>query len=196
MSSAKPQPPRTRRAVSDFLRSALGGDSEVSAYYDEPERHVVAVVEAAHTPHPTFSTYVTASLHAVPNVMDGRDIRAEFLMTAPKGEDSAANIVATSAFCVMKDGWLAAPGVVFPDAVRAHFPDTTVPHVMWVEPFDFADLRNFRVDGVDLDVHVLQAVPVTEGERVLLHEHGFDALSKRLELAQARHFDLYRESVC
>lgn len=196
VSRPKPHLPPTRRAVSDFFRSALGGDAHVRAYYDEPEPYVVAIVEAAHTPSPTLATYATASLHAVPNVMDGHDIRVELLMVAKEGEDAAANVVATAAFCVIKDGWLAAPGVVFPNAVREYFPGTTVPHLMWTEPFDFADLSTIRVDGMDENVHVLQGVPLTEPERALLHEHGFDALSSRLESAEAQHFDLYRESVC
>jgi antitoxin YqcF len=136
VSRPKPQLPPTRRAVSDFFRSALGGDAHVRAYYDEPERYVVSVVEAAHTPSPTLATYATASLHAVPNVMDGHDIRVELLMVAKEGEDAAANVVATAAFCVIKNGWLAAPGVVFPNAVREYLPETTVPHLMWTEPFE------------------------------------------------------------
>jgi hypothetical protein len=196
VSRATPTPPPTRRAVSDFLKSTLGGESQVRAYYDEAERHVVAVVESAGTPDPALSTYVTASLHAVSNTMNGRDIRVELLMVVPEAEDRAGNIVATAAFCVMKDGWLAAPGVVFPEAVREYVPDTTVPHLMWVEPFDFPDLSSITLDGVDPDVHVLQAVPLTEPERVLLHGGGFETLAKRLESAEASHFDLHRESVC
>ena len=196
MSTSKPQLPATRRAVSEFFESALGGDSQVRAYYDEWEEYVVAVVEALHTPSRTLSTYVTASLHAAPKVMDGRDIRVELLMVAPQGEGSAANIVATAVFCVIKDGWLAAPGVVFPDAVREYLPDTTVPHLMWTEPFDFTDLGTIAVDGLVENLHVLQAVPLTERERDFLLEPGFDALSSRLESAEARHFDLYRVSVC
>jgi hypothetical protein len=167
VSRPKPQLPPTRRAVSDVLRSALGGDAHVRAYYDQHDRFVVAVLEAAHTPSPSLATYATASLHAVPNEMDGQDIRVELLMVAQEGEDAAANVVATAAFCVIKDGWLAAPGVVFPNAVREYFPETTVPHLMWTEPFDFADLSTITVDGMDATVHVLQAVPLTEAELAL-----------------------------
>lgn len=53
--------------------------------------------------------------------MDGRDIRVELLIVAPKDSIAAANVLATAGFFVMKDGWLAAPGVVFVDAVRENF---------------------------------------------------------------------------
>jgi hypothetical protein len=96
----------------------------------------------------------------------------------------------------MKDGWLAAPGVVFPNAIREYFPDTTVPHVMWSEPFDFEGLGTVTVDGVDHDVHALQGVPLSDGEHDLLLRRGFDVLESRLASANVAHFDFHRASVC
>jgi hypothetical protein len=116
----------------------LGGESLTRAYYEDGERHAIAVVEASGTPSTTLTTFTAASLH------------------------EAANVLATAGFFVMKDRWLAAPGVVFADVVREYFPNTTVPHIMWTEPFDFDGLSTVHVDGVDQDVHVLQAVPLAD----------------------------------
>ena len=196
MSGAGLELPSTRSLVSTFLRSVIGGERQVRAYYDEPEEHVVAVVEASRTPHPTLATFATASLHAVPNLMDGRDVRVELLMVGPVRMAEAANIVATSAFRVLKEGWLAAPGVVYPNAVREYVPDTTVPHVMWSEPIEFQGLSTISVDTLGHQVHVLQAVPLAEAERTFLVEHGFDALAARLASAEAEHFDFWRASIC
>ena len=194
--SRQPAMPETRPAVSRYLRSVLGGESVTRAYYDESERHAIAVVEAAGTPSTMLITFATASLHASPNNMDGRDIRVELLIVAPKDSIAAANVLATAGFFVMKDRWLAAPGVVFVDAVREYFPNTTVPHLMWTEPFDFDGLSTMHVDGVDQDVHMLQAVPLAESERLFLIENGFDALSSRLEAVEAPHYDFFRDPVC
>jgi len=103
--------------------------------------------------------------------------------------------VATSAFFVMKDGWLAAPGVVFPNALSEYYPQTTVPHLMWVEPFDFDGLSTVAVPGLETDLHVLQGVPLSEAECEFLQDNGFDALEQRLSQSEVPHFDLFRKSV-
>lgn len=193
---SRPSLPPTRRLVSERLREALGGQSQVRAYYDEDEQNVVAVVEAASTPSPALSTFATASLHASPNHLDDRDIRVELLVVAENQRFEAANMVATSAFFVMKNRWLAAPGVVFPNAVSEYLPQTTVPHLMWVEPFDFEGLSTVRVDGISEDVHVLQGVPLADSERDFLGANGFDALEERLDSAQVAHYDFDRPAAC
>jgi hypothetical protein len=187
--------PATRPLVSRHATHVMGGDASVHAFYDATEDNVVAVVTAAGTPSPSLTTVSTASLHAVANLLEGDDIRVELLMVTDSGRGEAANIVATAAFCVIKDDWLAAPGVVFTGAVAEYYPDSTTPHLMWTEPFDFPELSTAHVDGVEHDVHWLQGVPLTERERVFLVESGFDALSDRLEAADAPYFDLGRASV-
>lgn len=188
--------PESRPAVSNALREAIGGSSRTYAHYDADEQHAVAVVEAVGTPHPRLTTYATASLHAFPNPLEGQDIRVELLMTAANEWPDAANMVATAAFCVMKDGWLAAPGVVFPNIVREYISSTTVPHVMWQEPSSFEGLSPMLVPGLDHQVHVLQAVPIAESEWQFLRDAGFLEFTERLAAAGVRHHDLLRESVC
>ena len=166
------------------------------AYYDAAERNVVAVISSSSTPAPGLDTYATASLHASPNMLDKHDIRVELMVVAGSGTPQAANIVATSALCVMKDGWLAAPGVVFPNAVREYVADTTVPHLMWTEPFDFEGLGKMTVEGIDHEVHALQGVPLSDREHDFLVTYGFDELTNRLESSNVAHFDFHRDSVC
>lgn len=190
----RPTLPSTRSLVSTFLRDRLAGDTEVRAYYDEGERSVVAVVEAVGSPHPDLSTFVTASLHATENWLDDRDIRVELMVVGRRGDAGLGNLVATAGFFVQKNGWLAAPGVVFPDLLRDYVADTTTPHLMWSEPFDFDGLSTCEIQGLTYPVHVLQAVPITDEERDLLVRHGYDALESALTSAGVLHFDLHRES--
>jgi hypothetical protein len=181
--------------MSAFLKARLGPESATYAYYDESERHVVAVVEAPGVPHPELTTFSTASLHAAPNMLEARDIRVELLIVGGRERPGLANVVATAAFCVTKDGWLAAPGVVFPNAISEYFADATTPHLMWTEPFDFGDLGTVEIPDLSGEVHILQAVPITEAERELVRREGFDVLSDALLSAGAEHFDLQRASV-
>lgn len=181
--------------MADLLKARFGSDAATYAYYDRSEAHVIAVVEAEGVPHPDLATFSTASLHAAPNLLDGRDVRVELLIVGRRGVAALANVVATAAFYVMKDGWLAAPGVVFPNAIGEYFPEATVPHLIWTEPFDFNDLVTVEVAGLEAGVHVLQAVPITDAERGLVTGQGFDALSDALLAAGVDHYDLGRASV-
>ena len=195
MSASSRTLPVTRPVVSRHVSRVVGGESSTHAYYDEPEDNVVAIVTCSGTPSRELSTVSTASLHVAPNVLEGDDIRVELLWVAQSGLEEAANVLATSAFNVMKDGWLAAPGVVFPGAVREYYPRATTPHIMWTEPFVFPQLSTVSLEGVEYDVHWLQGVPLTEQERAFLNESGFDALSERLEAADAPYYDVMRQSV-
>ena len=186
--------PETRPIVSRFLKSRLGGDCSTRAYYDEREEHAVAVVEAIGSPERSLSTFATASLHAVANRLDGADIRVELMVTVRRKHAVAANMVATSAFNVLKSGWLAAPGVVFPGVVREYVPSTTTPHLMWAEPFAFSGLGTVALEGIAQDIHWLQGVPLTDREVDFLRVEGYDGLSARLEAEDAQYFDLTRSS--
>lgn len=75
--------PESGPAASDALKGALGGSSRTYAHYDRDEQHAIAVSEAVGTPHPGLSTCATASLHAVPNLLEEQDIRVELMKFRP-----------------------------------------------------------------------------------------------------------------
>ena len=191
----RPTLPVTRRIVSRHASKVLGGESSVHAFYDESEDNVVAIVTCSGTPSGRLTAVSTASLHATPNLLEDDDIRVELLLVTDSCYVEAANVLATSAFDVVKDGWLAAPGVVFPNAVSEYYRDATTPHLMWTEPFVFPQLSTVQLEGVECDVHWLQGVPLTESERAFLVDSGFDTLSERLEAADAPYYDIMRQSV-
>jgi hypothetical protein len=191
----EPQLPQTRSAVSAALRQKLGGESSVHAYYDEGETNVVAIVEADATPAPSLTTYATASLHDCVNRLDDRDVRVELFVVGLRECSELGKLLATAAFCVAKNQWLVAPGVVFPNIVSDYFPTAAVKHLMWVEPLDFANLSGMRVDGLEVPLFPLQGVPITDAEYGLLRANGFDALEQALSAADAAYYDVDRPSV-
>lgn len=186
--------PSTMRAVADFLKLNLAGRAQTRAYCDDARRNVVAIVEAIGTPHESLATFASASLHATENLLDDRDVRVELLAVGPRQTPDLGNLVATAAFYVMKDRWLAAPGVVFPNLVGEYLPNASVRHLTWTEPFDFDGLSTFAPAGVNLPIHMLQAVPITDREYAMLRSDGFDALERALSAAEVRHYDLDRPS--
>ncbi len=188
----------SEREVGRFLArvaaKAFGGEPHVDRYYDEAESRFIDVLSCADRPAEEYSTYSTLGLHRTANLMEGVDIRVEVAGVAPTQATAFPNMLATAAFYVMKDGWLCAPGVVFPNLVREYDLSSTVEHVLWTPPFAWEELSAVEVDG-DTAVHWLQAVPISEGERRLLVEHGFDVLESLFVEHEVEYFDLERPSL-
>jgi hypothetical protein len=146
-----------------LMRSRVGGNCEVKAYYDDPKQHKI---------HIFTSSNENGVLAATVGLMDtamrfssGVELRSEVIMDQRGHDSRLANILATIAFYVIKDGWKIAPGIVFEDMVRMYIPETELPHVMFVGPWQFRDLS--RVTLSDRTIFPLVAVPISEAESEL-----------------------------
>lgn len=187
------EPSATGPRVARYLASGLGGSASVGFFGDQDERTRTPILTCLGAPGPGWATSSTVELHRVPNLIDGRDVRVELMACAAESDPGLPDLLATAAFTVIKDGWLAAPGVVFPDLVAMYVPGTTTPHVMWAEPVNLPELSSVEITGVG-DVHWLLAIPLSTAEVQFLHENGYDALDARLGSAGAEYVDLRRPS--
>lgn len=181
-------------AVAQLAARTFGGTAAVHAYYDATETNKVSILTCSDAPSPGWTTYSTVTLHATPNLLDDTDLRVELAGVARTADEAFGNVLASAAFCVVTEGWLAAPGVVFPGLVREYVPTTTTPHLMWTEPQPWPALVTAVIDGLG-ELHWLLGVPISEPERALLESEGYDALDHRLGSAGAEYFDLWRPSV-
>lgn len=173
---------------------AFGGTRSVTRMWDEGEANSVDVLACADAPNPGYTTYSTVSLHAAPNLLDDRNTPVELAGVARTSVEAFINLIATTAFFVIKDGWLAAPGVVFPDLVAAYGLSPRLHHVLLVPPFPWPELGSVQVaDGSS--VHWLTCVPISESERQLLLAIGFDRFEAELERHDVAWFDLDRASI-
>jgi antitoxin YqcF len=184
--------PETARAAARAAADAFGGTPRVSRYYDEPEQHEVGILVADDRPAPGFTSYSTVTLHQYENRMDEQDIRVELAATADTSAEEMANVLATAAFNVLKDGWLAAPGVVFPDLIREYELSETLPHVLWMPPTPWDSLHSVDL-GEGVTAHWLLAIPIAESERELLVRDGYDKFDALLEERDVEYWNLNRE---
>lgn len=187
-------PSATAKQVYRAAADAFGGEPKVDRRYDEDESHSVDVLRCADRPVPGLAVYSTLTLHDTPNHLDDSDIRVELMGVAPGDVEDYPDLLATAAFCIIKDGWLAAPGVVFPDLLRMYELSPTLRHLMWAAPFPYEQLSTVEVRNAP-DVHWLLGVPISEQERLFLLEHGYDALERRFVDAGLDYWRLDRESV-
>jgi antitoxin YqcF len=185
----------TARAVAKTAASAFGArDPQVHAYYDEDESHRVDVMECSDCPTAGFTTYSTLTLHETPNLLDERDVRVELAGVAATSQTAFSNLIATAAFYVMKQGWLAAPGVVFPNLLNEYDFSPSLDHVLWVQPFPWEELGCVDV-GAARTVSWLLAIPISAAEHRLLLEKGYDSLEARFAEHELEYFDLSRPSI-
>ena len=149
-----------------LIRSRVGGNWEVRVYYDDPKQHEIHIFTSSNE---SGVLAATVGLMDTENLIaaSGEELRSEVIMDQRGHDSRLANILSTIAFYVIKDGWKIAPGIVFEDMVRMYIPETELPHVMFVAPFQdpFRDL--YRVTLSDRTIFPLVAIPISEAESEL-----------------------------
>lgn len=173
---------------------AFGGVPRVHQYWDESESRSVDILSCEDRPEPGYVTYSTVGLHRVPNLLDGRDVRVEMACVCTADRPEVANALATSAFYVLKDGWLCAPGVVFPEMLSTYDLPKPLPHLMWVEPFPWEELGSVQL-APNSKVHWMLGIPISDEEREFLETVGFYELERRMAIQETPYFDLNRPSI-
>lgn len=182
------------RHLAKTAAEAFGGTASVHRYYDEDESHSVGILECEGTPQEGFRTYSTIGVHESPNFIDEADVRVELAGVAPAALTLFPNLLATAGFQVNKEGWLAAPGVVFPGLVSQFNLSETLDHILWVEPFPWENLGSVEASQ-QITAHWLLAIPISESEREFLQEEGYFALEALFEQHEVAYYDLAREPV-
>jgi hypothetical protein len=142
-------------------------------------------------PLPGLTTYSTVTLHEAPNELNGTVVRVELAVVAPRASENYPDMLAMAAFNVLKDGWLAAPGVVFDSIMKYYDLSSALDHILWTPPFPWSKLGSATIDD-DLTVQWLLAVPISESERLFLLEHGYDQLEAVFAENEIQYFDLER----
>ena len=187
------KPPAAHIEWAKYLRLKVPGDPvKVFSHYDEGEKNVI---------HIFTSENAEGIVAATVGVMDYDQARpgkpplaTEILLDARGRPCEVANVVATIAFCIMKDGWKVAPGITFPDVVAMYAPDLQVKHILFVPPFQWEDGMT-RVTLSDRTIFPLLAVPITDGELRLVERQGEDELTERWERLSTDVLDWSREGV-
>ena len=167
----------------------LANRPTVGRFWDDGETASVDLATAVDTPTPGFSTCSTVSLHGAVNMVGGRDVRVELVGVAGAEYETFPNVVATTAFFVIKNGWAAHPGAVFPNVLGGYGLPSALAHVVLTPPFAWEGLSDAALIG-GVDVQWLGVVPISEGEARIIAAEGFDAFETLFQ--DADYFDLER----
>ncbi|WP_338597470.1 suppressor of fused domain protein [Saccharopolyspora sp. SCSIO 74807] len=194
MSSSAPKASSASRHLAQTAAQVFGGTASVHRFYDEDESHSVGILSCNDAPQKGFRTYSTIGVHEATNMLDNADVRVELAGVSPTSADGFANMLATAAFQVSKEGWLAAPGVVFPNLVREYGLSDALKHILWVEPFPWENLGSVEASR-ELTVHWLLGIPIADTEREYLQRDGYFALESLFEQHDLAYYDLDRAAV-
>lgn len=188
-SEANKQIAKDMRAVFD------GAQCKVLNYMDKDEKSEIHVLHSTETPEEGLISYATVGLSDYPDDSYEVDPPLGVEIITVSNLPDFGEVVSTAAFCVINSGYRVQPGAIFPGVVRLHHPDTTVPNLMFVDPYlwDDEDLAS-RVYG-EKTVAFLQAVPVSDAETEYVLENGSDALGALFEEKDPDFIDLQRASV-
>lgn len=185
--------PPTERAQSVFAhyRLRLGVDRPpVTSFYSDDRSLSLDLMEVADLPSQGLITVATLGLSDVANASPSGDVRVELLLAAPTAVAHASNVLATTAFDVMRGPFPGAwPGALKPRAIERNQPDAAMPDVLIVSTFSWEDLDPLP------DVHFLQVIPVHASESAYCLENGSDALEQLFEDRQIDIYDWQRAPV-
>jgi hypothetical protein len=189
-------PGEANKQIAQAVRGVFGGAQfKVINYLDKDEKSEIYVMHCTETPDQGLTSFCTIGLSDYAD--DG------YAVTPPLGveiiavsnEPGFGEVVSTAAFCVVNSGYKARPGGAFPGVVKLHHPDTTVPNLMFVEPYLWDD-RAFAAREVgEKTVAWLQAVPISDAETQYLLDSGADALNGLFVQHAPDFVDLRRPSV-
>jgi hypothetical protein len=158
--NSSPPIPIGHKEWAKHLRQLVGGSASVTAYYDEPNQNKIHVFSSSNN-----QGIVAATVGLMDINQTGRsdiEIYSEIIMDQKGHDEKILNVLSTIAFCVMKDGWRVAPGVVFYDVVAMYAPNKKLPHVMFTAPFQWDSMSKIGLS--EKTIYPLIAIPISEAE--------------------------------
>ncbi len=181
-----------------FIAGAIGFEPHVNPYYDEDESHKLSLLSLVDPIDRNVNIYCTIGLSDYKNRVEVKDgfenIPVELLMTGYKQFDKVPNVLSTTCFFIMKDGYECRPGSVFKYMLDYYYKGLTMRHVYFTSPF----LWQEKLDQLELEskqVAFLLIIPISDAELDYKIRHGDEALEDLLQENEINFYDLNRPSV-
>ncbi|MGR6136735.1 suppressor of fused domain protein [Stenotrophomonas hibiscicola] len=123
------------------------------------------------------------------------ETRVELCACAEDDTQHWDNVVASTAFAIMRDRAAVWPGCVIPDILQDYFPSTRMPHVYLVLPFFWNDASFPGLEVPPVAINWLQCIAIHESERQLVERIGGDAFDDLLQRHEVDVLDMHRAPV-
>jgi hypothetical protein len=183
------------RAAAQELTDTFGvAPSAINAYHADGQTDGVTIAVFADSPAPGLSSVGTVSLSDHDLKLEPADLRLEIVAVYPSTTANFPNAVAECANAAIRNGAPLSRGAVHPYVLITYGLSKTLEHLLFTLPFSWQDGPKI----LSLDERTtawLQAVPISEAERLYAEREGAVALEDLLARHRVDVTDLNRESV-
>ena len=188
------------RAVAMHAIKIMGGEGRprVQAFHDDHRLRSVDILTTSNSPEAGLKSISSIGLSDFALChSEGHELETRVELCACAEDDTQHwdNVVASTAFAIMRDRAAVWPGCVIPDALQDYFPSTRMPHVYLVLPFFWNDASSPGLEVPPVAINWLQCIAIHESERQLVERIGGDAFDDLLQRHEVDVLDMHRAPV-
>lgn len=190
-SISRPSPEHTK--IAKYLRRVLVGEPSVHIRWDEAEAEKMALFEGSNPSDRPWWSFGTIGLseHRNYNASNTQDVPVELVATS--GDYRMANVMATLAFRKLKDGHNFWPDKIEENAVEISGWGLRCRHILLTDVFS-SSVEPLEIGAEGRRVYWLEALPITEKERIFIVEHGAEEFRKSIPTGSDAYLNLDRRS--
>lgn len=172
----------------------IGGKPQVFRYWDDNERNNIDILSSSDRPYQGVISYATIGLSEceIGLLKNDKSLRVELLGACDEKEEFFANMLATTAFEVMKKK-KCSYGDIIQNVISDYSTDSEMKHVYLMNPFLWEGFETLEFR--DRSVAWLLLIPISEQEKDYAIENGWEALEDKFEEADIDIFNLNRKSI-
>lgn len=182
--------------IAKEISKIVGGKPTAFKYYQN--KFSIDIFIGNDKPEDFIKTCSTIGLseYTIYQRVNVKQLRVELIGAADSSLEYFPNIIADCAFNIIRGEYSIGPGTVYPNIIENYYPEATVKHVFFTEPF----LWEFKsLDFKEVYVTWLQAIPITDEEFKIIQKYGTEKgkieLENLFEKCQIDIYDFMRESV-
>ncbi|MCZ4243596.1 suppressor of fused domain protein [Pedobacter punctiformis] len=180
--------------MAKFIAGAIGFEPQVYPYYDNDRTNQLDILKLTDPVDNNIGIYCTIGVSNYPNIVDGKNIPLELMLTAYKRFEKATNILSTCGFYIIKDRFECGLGGIFKRMIEFYYKGIEMKHIFFIEPFLWSE-KLVQMDIENKEANFLLCIPISDKELEFKLEKGSAALEELLMKNQIDIYDLDRKCV-
>lgn len=186
------KPTEYETAVGRYVRSQFGDKTKVIRYGDDTGKEDVFLASGEDVPVEGVTSYGTVGLSKYIQHSGTTPVHVELLGACATDVPVFANVVTSCVFDHIHNGTNIAYGSYIENILDQYAISTTLRHVTFVAPFLWEGFAAREI--VDVKIHWLLVLPISNAELVFLESNGVEALENLFEQKQIDIYDINRPS--
>ena len=185
---------KIKKIIAKRELEVIGGNPQVFRYWDDNKRNNIDILTSTDRPYRGVISYATIGLseYEIGLWSNNKDLRGELLGACDKKDEFFANILATTAFEIMKKR-KCIYGDIIQNVISEYSFDYEMKHVYLMNPFLWEGFKTLEFGN--REIAWLLIVPISEQEKNYAIANGWEALEDIFEKADIDIFNLNRKSI-